>query len=712
MYTRRTWVFGAVKGYIVCGAEDTKRGVDGDRKSICDGYIPTCNEKQDPTMTMHRQRFFSLALGLLAIWLSAAVGAANLERQRASFLEAEKALQKGQKARFEQLSASLRDYPLHPYLDYQSLRRDLKLASPERVRAFISDNADTPLADRLRGLWLSQLARQGRWSTYLAFYQPTDSTLARCRQLHAMIKTGQADKAYADVPDIWLHGESQPKECDSVLDAWRAAGGLTQTLVWQRIELAFAAGQWRLARYLKRYLDTDERPWVDLWLRTHREPGLVQSHPDLFAKQHPMRSAILEHGLKQLAKRDPARAIDAWRSVRSRFDFPNSDSARVDRHLALALARDGHPDALAYLARIEPRDDDLTLAETRIRTALAKEDWAAALAWIEALPPKARGLERWGYWRARALGELGRDDDARSGFEDLSRERSYYGFLAADRVGASYHLDPVRLSVGAEPLAEVAADPGIRRARELLALDRLIDARREWHHATADMDKTQLQAASKLAQSWGWHDRAIFTLARTQYWDDLELRFPLEHRALVERLARSQGLDPAWVYAVVRQESAFVKDARSSAGALGLMQLMPRTARSVARKLGEHPPRSRDLFRPETNIRLGSAYLKRIFDKLGAHPVLATAAYNAGLSRVESWLPDARLDADLWVELIPFRETRRYVERVLTYTAIYQDRLGTQPTRLSKRMQPVGSRMPLALQHSERNAEKASSSRS
>ncbi|MGD2083616.1 MAG: transglycosylase SLT domain-containing protein [Chromatiales bacterium] len=630
-------------------------------------------------------------LGLTALAGGVATASDPLASQRARFVEAERALAAGRDADLATLRASLKDYPLYPYLEYEALKRSLRSAAPAEVRRFLETYADTPLAGRLRSAWLSRLARDGRWKSYVAFYEPTDSVVPRCRWLQALIETGRSGEAFAAVPEIWLHGRSRPKECDPALDAWRAAGRLTPELTWQRIELAFQAGEWRLARYLKRFLGPEDRRWAELWLDAHRDPDLLTRRPQAFSGDHPMRNAILEHGLERLADRDPEAALHAWESIDARFDFDSLESTRITRYLTLALAREHHPRALDYLERIEPCSDDLRLHETRIRTALGAGDWGATLSWIEALPPEARDEERWRYWRARALEMLGHRSEAADLYRSLARERSYYGFLAADRAGLEYRLDDIPVPVEPATLQTIAGRPGLRRARELRLLDRLGDARTEWQWAIRDMAAPELKAAAKLAQSWGWHDRAIFTLARTGYWDDLELRFPLEHRADIESLARTASLDPAWVYAVVRQESAFIRDARSGAGALGLMQLMPSTAGYVARKLGERPPGRFDLLDPQINIRLGSTYLKRVYDRLGGHPVLATAAYNAGPRRVESWLPAGRLDADVWIELIPFRETRRYVQRVLTYTAIYEHRLGRAPERLSERMRPVGS---------------------
>ena len=292
---------------------------------------------------------------------------------------------------------------------------------------------------------------------------------------------------------------------------------------------------------------------------------------------------------------------------------------------------------------------------------------------------------------------MGRQPEAEALYSALAEERSYYGFLAADRIGVPYNLYHAEVPASAAELSEMRHRPGIQRAHELYRLGRMTDARREWRFVTRTLDRRGLQVAAKLADRWDWHDRAIFTLAKTEYWDDLSLRFPLTHRSQIETQARDAELDSAWVFAVVRQESAFMPDARSHAGALGLMQLMPATAKDQARRMQPRPSwQRRHLLEPDNNIRLGAAYLSRVYQDLYRHPVLATAAYNAGPGRVKRWLPDSDLPADLWIEMIPFSETRTYVRRVMTYTVIYEHRLQNEPTRISERLRPIGTPANLA----------------
>lgn len=640
-----------------------------------------------PALSIAMLSLFMLATPLLAA--EAIVENAERKSQRAGFLAAEKALSKGRKGEYLRLKASLTSYPLYPYLEYREIRRNLNRAKPERVREFLGDHEHTPLAWRLRNAWLDRLARRGDWQTYLDFSGPDGSTKRRCNRLRALIQTGQADFAYAEVEPLWLKSKSQPKECDPVFKAWREAGHLTPERVWARIELAMSGRELGLARYLGRFLEPQDQTWLGLWLKVHRDP-VRQLKAQALREDHPQRNKILVHGIKRLARKDALEALDTWERLAAQHAFSLSEQLATERSLALALVRRNQDaDSLAHLERIEPCENDIRLHEARIRAALRHHDWEMALAWVEALPEQEQDDPRWRYWRARLLAELGHYPQSETLFKELAGERSYYGFLAADRLGYAYSFENDPVHARGEELDDLLRLGGVQRAYELRALGRMTSARREWQWMLRSLDERQLQVAAKVAQDWGWHDRAILTAARTGYWDDLELRFPLEHRPWIEKQAKTRKLDSAWVFAVVRQESAFLSDARSSAGALGLMQLMPRTARKVAQSLGKGSPRKTDLLKPSVNIRYGTAYLRRVLDAFGQHPVLATAAYNAGPHRVRAWMPETSMPADLWVELIPFPETRGYLRRVMAYTIIYEQRLGLQPRRLHERMPPV-----------------------
>lgn len=639
-----------------------------------------------------RPPFFISGLMLLQLIVAAPTLTAgttpDYAPQRSQFLAAEKAFSQGDKKRYKQLKSQLTDYPLYPYLEYRELKKQLSVQSRPQVEAFLTLHEKAPIASRLRRTWLKKLAKRQAWEPYLVSLRPGMGALYECNRIQALLATGHTDEAMQKIPSVWLKGKSQPDACDPVFSAWEKAGGLTGALAWERIELAMKASNRGLARYLKRYLPAKEQKHLELWLKVHRKPEKILNQP-AFSDAHPFREKILLHGFKRLAWSDLDAAIAAWPKLSSRYPFSDQQLYQAERSLMLSLVRSDRTDAINKLDSFQPNEQDDRLLESRIRAALSRQEWNRTIDWINALPSSLKTRDRWRYWLAKALAETGKQTQAETILDKLANERSYYGFLAADQLDKAYRFAHDPLEFDPEKLEQLSLHPGIQRAHELFILERFIDARREWRQATRDMKTEALQLVSKLAQKWGWHDQAIFTLARTGYWDDLELRFPLEHKKKVLSGSNKQQLDNAWVFAVIRQESAFSADAHSPAGARGLMQLMPRTARFIAKKANYRRPKKQDLYNPEINIKLGTAYLSRVLNQLGNNPVLATAAYNAGPHRVRKWLPEGSIPADIWVEVIPFRETRRYTQRVLSYAVIYDRMLGKKVKRLRQRMPPI-----------------------
>ena len=274
-------------------------------------------------------------------------------------------------------------------------------------------------------------------------------------------------------------------------------------------------------------------------------------------------------------------------------------------------------------------------------------------------------------------------------YEQLAVEASYYGFLAADRLGIDYAIRDESPTYSSQQKILMSSDIEAVRGREYLLVGLPADARRAWRRFSQSLEGDDLVAAASLASDWGWHDRAIIEIGRTRFKRFLPLRFPMPYRDKVFEVAKHSAIDPAWVYGVIRQESTFIADIRSPSGAVGLMQLMPKTARFIARKMGRSV-RTRDLIDENISISLGVHYLRNVMDRFKNHQVLATAAYNAGPSRVKKWLPiDQPVAADIWVDTIPIIETRRYVRAVMAYTTIYEWRMQRQTTPLNQRMTEI-----------------------
>ncbi|MET0026731.1 MAG: transglycosylase SLT domain-containing protein [Candidatus Thiodiazotropha sp.] len=616
----------------------------------------------------------------------------KLLQQRQDFLAAETALKNRDLATYQQHRSQLADYPLLVYLDYQETLDTLEQQSVESIRNRMERLAGTPLSARLRDHWLELLAKLELWPTYLEFSRNGGSTTQQCQRARAWIETGSQQQAYKVVPKLWLNGKSLPKECDPVLQHWIASGHLTQALVWERFDRAMSQRNTRLARYLKRYLSDEEKPFADLWLTLYKHPEQIDQ---LLSVDHPKRDEMAIQAIRKLAWRDVDAAFHAWEKFHSLPIFSKQQQQKALYALAGGLAREPSHKLSNQLNSLLPEELKLDsgLSERALQAALQQDDWNWVIQIIEAVPEKQRGDGQWRYWQARALEQLGRAKEAEAILTPLAQERSYYGFLAAQRLGTDPHVEHVSLQIEHEAVDRIALTPGLQRARELHYLDRPRLARQEWNLALKNATADDKRAAARLAQTWDWPSQSIITLARLGLWNDLELRFPLAHRQAIIGQAKDHGIDSAWVYAILRQESAFISDARSSAGARGLMQLMPKTAKQIARELQYSLIDPDELFRPEVNIRLGTGYLNKIYRELQENPVLATAAYNAGPSRVISWLPEHPQASDVWIETIPYSETREYLKRVLAYTVIYNYRLG-DPSKVipQKWLDPIESR--------------------
>ncbi len=602
------------------------------------------------------------------------------DEQRHMFQSARYALKQNDLVSYHRIEPLLRDYPLYPYLRYDYLRTRFGKVPPLEVRAFLSDYPDTPLAFQLRRAWLSHLVRRERWQDFVHDYSPDLGTTYQCHYLNALLQTGAKAEVWAAMDGLWLTGTSLPDECDATIAAWRGAGHMTREKVLARIELAMQRGQSGLVRYLTGLLPKEDKAWVQRWSRIHRSPA--REIDRLKPGPAPFWTAkLFSYGVRRLAERD-AEAADRRFGRHADFGLTPDQVVAAERAIAVGMALQRHPDAVERLARVaEQLPGDADVRQWRVRAALWKQDWNTVLAAVDALPPDELATEDFQYWRGRALESLGHVDAARTHFQNAASQRSYYGFLAAARLGIAPNINNVPVGVTDQALEDLRRAPAMVRVRELQAVGMNLESRREWREAIARLDEDGLQVAAKLAYEWGWFDQAILALGKTQQRHDLELRFPTPYQEEVLAAATRRGLDPAFIFAVMRQESAFGAEARSRVGALGLMQLMPATARQTAR-VHKLPVRSHaDILKADNNIRLGTAYLSDLLERYQGNRVFALAAYNAGPRRVERWRPDHEpVPADIWVANITFSETREYVQRILTYTAIYEWRLGRDIT--------------------------------
>ena len=618
--------------------------------------------------------------------------AASLSKQRQQYSQARYALNLGDKQKFNFLASQLQTYPLYPYLRYEELRRRIHSASEKDVRSFLDQYSYIAAAKRIRTAWLDTLMKRGQYEKFRKYYEPSKNVAHACFYLRARMLAGEAPDAAREATQFWLTGKSQPSECDPIFSWMEKRNILTDELVWTRIDLAMEKRDVKLAKYLAGKLSTEDVHWFAIWNRVHLDPGKLLVHKEL-EEDHPLARKIIAHGVRRMARKDIELAVNTWKDLRDKYSYTREQRTQVEADVALTAAIKHHPLAAELMYELPKDIKDVGVQQWRARAALRANDWAAVLRSIVLMDDETRHEHKWQYWRARALEELGVHVNAKPIYARIAKERDYYGFLSADRLQKPYAMNYRPLQFTDIEMASLLDFPPLVRARELYAVGQIYHARREWNQMVGGLSKRQLPMAALIAHQWDWHHTAIITVAKAKQFDDLNLRFPQPFDNLVVANASKFSLRPEYVYGVMRQESAFNIAARSHAGASGLMQLMPGTAKQVARTLNKNSPSRSALLQPDLNVELGSKYLRLMLDQYENQQVLATAAYNAGPHRVKRWLPqDNNMSADVWVDTIPFNETRKYVRRVMAYSTVYEWKMEKKTTRLKTRMPPVPAR--------------------
>ncbi len=634
-------------------------------------------------ITVRRLALRALALCSLSACL--AVPAHALTSAQSSYLTAIKAIRQGDRPTVSQLRQQLADYPLAQYIDYYDLLQQMDPSRVAEANTFIQRDPQGLLAGRVKSRYLRMLADNARWDDFvkLAGSEPRDLGL-RCRYYEARWNQGDQQPAYAFADDIWMHDASRPGECNGLFRLWQDAGLMTSDKIWQRMQLVFANNDMdSMIDYLSRQLaGTPLEADAQRVLALYRQPDALAS---LLPAQARDASALAVLTLQRYARQDPRKALVLYNQVNKPFAFTSEQVIAIEGALARQFLRNRDPDAQIWVDNALRRQHDPSLIELRLRQAVWDSDWAGVKRWVQRIPDVSRSDVRWTYWLARAEEAQGHAQHARALYRQASYERSYYGFLAADRVGADIPLNMAPLPAPLTLSAAIQKWPAVARVRELLAIQDTDQARSEWTFlmdAVAQDDKLRLGG---MALQQGWADLAVLSSIRAKAWDVLPLRFPTPMNTLFVRFAREQNLDPGLLYALARQESALYPKARSPVGASGLMQLMPTTAAHVAKKNGLSYGGSDQLIQPEVNLQLGSAYLRELLDNYNGNRILAAAAYNAGPGRVRQWRQNsAGREMDVWVENIPFTETRNYVQNVLVFNSIYQHQLRKSPQFLTE----------------------------
>jgi soluble lytic murein transglycosylase len=671
------------------------------------------------------------------------------------FLAARDAFRIGDAGKLARLAPRLKKSPLEVYVSYYQLRLGLEKADVKTIRQFLARPEDTPAINRLRGDWLRMLGKKQQWEVFDAEYPRllNEDTEITCYALQARLRS-HTDVAMRDARALWLSGKFQPESCSPLFEAAIAAGGITSQDVLQRIRLALEAGNVSLAKQLAekmkssdavspaalhsaasdadRYLEKLEQeirkhsdklpeaaisadtavaanaaldkancgaqlltnlqdcgtPGIELLNHAAEVPA---AHWSVQLAGHGQRLTAL-FALQRLARQSPDLAISHWAKLADYF--PLGEQQYFYGWLGYEAARKLDTRALQWYRQAGSVTLNEQQAAWRVRAALRGIDWPEVLVTINAMSPQQQREGAWRYWKARALQALGNPLEARSLFAPLSTEYNFYGQLAGDELASAPSMGtaPAIYKPSKEAIAEMGELPGVRRTIALYRMSLSGDALEEWKWVLRNFNDRELLTAAEVARSNEMYDRAIGAAEKTVNQHDFSMRYLAPYRDVLQQHIKDNGLDEAWVYGLMRQESRFVTNARSNVGAAGLMQIMPATARWVARKLGLRSYRNELIHQLDTNLRLGTYYMKTVLSQFDDSPVLASAAYNAGPARARQWRGNQPLEGAIYAETIPFDETRDYVKKVMSNTMYYAYQFGSAPRSLKQRMGIVAAK--------------------
>lgn len=619
---------------------------------------------------------------------------------RAEFLKAYAAIQPGVQPSTRPEDGSLKTYPLYPYLQAARLQRSLVAAgngteADADAAAFLTYYEHEPVAISVRRTWLNSLANREQWPSFLAHYRDNaaDPTL-KCHELRARIETGDTAAIRPRIVEHWLTPRQLPLACEPVFEWLRqqqgenGEPGLSANLVEQRVRLILANGDARFARVIARSLPaTRTAPllqWAALIENPRREIDVLIATPG-----KPVEDQALLDGWTRLVRSDLDYSRQRYAALVKARKLDTTQASPYALALALRLAWNRDPEAVRYFERVQAADFDEAAYEWQARALIWNSSWRALDRAIAAMPEALRTTTRWRYWGARAAAELGHEREARERYITVLGSDNFYAAMSAAHLGQSLTPNPVPVRADEAELKRIAALPAFARARELLLAGMRSEALAEWQLGYAGLAPELRPQTVHLGMRWGWYDVSIATATQQRIFEDYTLLYPRPYDDVVGNAAQIARLPRELVYGVLRQESLYRSDAVSSAGAMGLLQLLPDTARSTARRWDRRSPGRADLLKPEVNAVLGAAHLRELHDRFNGKTPIALAGYNAGPNAALRWLPDEPRAIDVWIENIPYNETRTYVQRILWHSLVFSWLESGQPQSTDHLLQVV-----------------------
>lgn len=573
-------------------------------------------------------------------------------------------------------SEALRTYPLYSYLQAARIKRALVDATNElgtadqRAETFLAYYEREPVGRELRTAWLTSLALRQQWQPFLKHYRDDSaSDSLRCHSFTARIALDHTRDLTLDIARQWLTPGSLP-DCERPFEWLRSQNAMTPELIEQRVRRALEANNPSFAKQIAAELPVDRAApllrWAALLENPQKQIDALIASPALEIEPEAQLA-----GWTRFARVDRDGAMRRYESFVRARGLTEEAASPYALALALALSWSREPEALDYFKRVLPQDFDESAREWHARAALWAGDWKLVGNIIAAMPDQQRSLARWRYWTARATEKNGDPKLARQLYESVLVDDNFYSIMSAARLDRTLAPHPEKLLVDQSQIERMEQLPPMVRARELLLSDMRDQANREWSFGFNQLMESARTQAIPLAARWGWYDQAIATATQQRVFNDYELLYPQPYDAEVLSAAKLTGLKPQLIYSVMRQESLYRRDALSSAGARGLLQMLPETARRTASKWKRPRPSPTDLFTPAINVPLGAANLRSLVDRFGGQTMVALAGYNAGPNAAARWMPSESLDPDIWVENIPYNETRAYVQRILWHNVVF-----------------------------------------
>ena len=631
-------------------------------------------------------RYFTVCFLLIAFALPItplkASAQTSIEIQRAYFIEARAALNAHDTKTFQQLRNKLQTYPLTPYLDIWQVHQSLANNNDTQVEQILNRYHDIPEAVDLRIAWMKSLVKRGQWphvAAQLKLLKHTEQNFPEI-SLRSAWYNGNHDLAFALLSKQWREGKDiHTYAIPFLYPAWKEAGFPSSKDSYARIIYFAKHKNWKAVGDLSSLLSNKEKKLLKLWKSAQTDPmlGLTNIHKHMPCDE--LAYPIIEDALRRLSSSDITASWQQLKILKSYLTAKQLGS--LQRKIALRAAKQHNIQAAAWLNSLDTKLQNNETRAWRVRILLLQQKWQQAISAIRAMPEAQQLTSRWLYWQAHALQALNQSNAAKLLFEQVATGRGYYSFLSADRMRKPYHMDakPIKTT----SFAHLKKEAYIQRSYEWLQLHESNKASREWNQGLRHASPQTWFQALQLASSWNWYERTIQAAARTGAYDALGLRFPLAYLDDVQDIAMQTGIQSSLIWGIIRQESVFNANAISHTGARGLMQLMPRTANYISKKSALGRVHEQELFLPPINIKLGSLYLADLLKRFDNQPALAIAAYNAGPTRVKRWQEQVSpKDMNVWVELIPFNETRRYVQQVIAFAKVYDWLLHQQSSKL------------------------------